>query len=81
MLDRWLQAVAKNALEPEWEARFEPSSHGFRPGWGCHDAMERINNLPGPNVRKKWVVDAALTGAFDTIRHDTILDAIKGFPC
>jgi RNA-directed DNA polymerase len=29
--DRALQALALNALEPEWEARFEPRSYGFRP--------------------------------------------------
>ena len=40
--DRALQAVAANALEPEWEARFEPRSYGFRPGRGCHDAIEAI---------------------------------------
>lgn len=32
MYDRALQAVVKSALEPEWEARFEPNSYGFRPG-------------------------------------------------
>lgn len=40
--DRALQAVALNALEPQWEARFEARSHGFRPGRGCHDAIEAI---------------------------------------
>ncbi len=40
--DRVLQAVVVNALEPEWEARFEPRSYGFRPGRGCHDAIEAI---------------------------------------
>ncbi|NEO02469.1 MAG: RNA-directed DNA polymerase, partial [Moorea sp. SIO3I7] len=30
--DRALQALAKQALEPEWEATFEPNSYGFRPG-------------------------------------------------
>src|SRR3954452_17883634 len=40
--DRVMQAVVKNALEPYWEARFEPSSFGFRPGRSCHDAIERI---------------------------------------
>ncbi len=29
--DRVLQAVVLEALEPEWEARFECSSYGFRP--------------------------------------------------
>ena len=40
--DRALQALAANALEPEWEARFEPRSYGFRPGRGCHDAIVAI---------------------------------------
>jgi RNA-directed DNA polymerase len=32
MKDRALQALVKLALEPEWEAKFEPNSYGFRPG-------------------------------------------------
>ena len=40
--DRALQALVKLALEPEWEARFEPNSYGFRPGRSCHDAIEAI---------------------------------------
>jgi RNA-directed DNA polymerase len=42
ILDRCHQARVVNALEPEWEARFEPRSYGFRPGRGCHDALEAI---------------------------------------
>jgi len=38
ILDRVHQARVKNALEPEWEARFEPRSYGFRPGRSCQDA-------------------------------------------
>ena len=40
--DRVLQACVVNALEPEWEARFEPRSYGFRPGRGCQDAIGAI---------------------------------------
>jgi len=32
MDDRAAQALVKAALEPEWEAKFEPNSYGFRPG-------------------------------------------------
>lgn len=42
MRDRALQALVKLALEPEWEARFEPNSYGFRPGRSCHDTIEAI---------------------------------------
>ncbi|WP_392483170.1 hypothetical protein [Nostoc sp. C110] len=44
MKDRALQALVKLALEPEWEARFEPNSYGFRAGRSCHDAAEAIFN-------------------------------------
>ncbi len=48
MLDRALQALVKLALEPEWEAKFEPNSYGFGcplgAGRGCHDALEAIYN-------------------------------------
>lgn len=80
VLDRCMQAIVKNALEPEWEARFEPCSYGFRPGRSCHDAIERIYGLATPRTNKKWVVDADIKGAFDNIRHATILEALAGFP-
>ena len=40
MNDRATQALVKMAIEPEWEAKFESNSYGFRPGRGCHDAIE-----------------------------------------
>lgn len=78
--DRAMQAVVANALEPEWEARFEGCSYGFRPGRSCHDAIEKIFGLARPNKRKHWVVDADVKGAFDNIGHEALLDAIGTFP-
>lgn len=78
--DRCRQAMVKNALEPEWEARFEPLSYGFRPGRSCQDAIGRIFRIARPNSKKCWIVDADIKGAFDNISHDTILEEIKGFP-
>ena len=40
--DRAQQNRVRNALEPQWEARFEARSYGFRPGRGCHDAIEAV---------------------------------------
>src|SRR5262245_5028554 len=66
IVDRALQARVLNALEPEWEARFEPKSYGFRPGRGCHDAIEAIHQtVKGPNPSRRWVLDADLRAAFD----------------
>lgn len=78
--DRCLQAIVKNALEPAWEAQFERSSYGFRPGRGCHDAIARIFNLARPTGKKRWVVDADIQGAFDNIAHAPLLQAIGAFP-
>jgi RNA-directed DNA polymerase len=80
IFDRAMQAVVKTALEPEWEARFEPCSYGFRPGRGCHDAIGRIYNFAIPTGRKKWVVDADIAGAFDNIGHDALLRQLGSFP-
>jgi RNA-directed DNA polymerase len=79
--DRALQARVVNALEPEWEARFEPRSYGFRPGRGCHDAIAAIFNLArGKSPRRCWALDADLTAAFDRIDHDALLGALGTFP-
>jgi RNA-directed DNA polymerase len=81
ILDRVHQARVANALEPEWEARFEPRSYGFRPGRGCHDAIEAIFQVAkGKSARRRWVLDADLAGAFDRIAHDHILNQLGAFP-
>lgn len=80
VLDRIMQARVKNALEPEWEARFEATSFGFRPGRGAHDAIRQVQVLACSQGRRRWVVDADIEGAFDNIDHGFLLDAIGSFP-
>jgi RNA-directed DNA polymerase len=38
--DRALQALVKICLEPQWEALFEGTSYGFRPGRSTQDAIK-----------------------------------------
>lgn len=79
--DRVLQARVKNALEPEWEARFEPKSYGFRPGRGCQDAIAVIRSFArGRLAKRRWALDADLEGAFDRIHHDHLMTMIGQFP-
>jgi RNA-directed DNA polymerase len=80
VFDRCLQAMVKNALEPFWEAKFEGTSYGFRPGRSEHDAIEKIFGLARPNKTKKWVLDADIRGAFDHISHEYLLKAIGPVP-
>jgi RNA-directed DNA polymerase len=80
LIDRCHQARVKNALEPEWEARFEPRSYGFRPGRGCHDAIESLFQTLCGKARRVWILDADLAGAFDKISHEHLLGMLGGFP-
>ncbi len=80
VVDRCLQAMVKNALEPAWEAKFEGSSYGFRPGRSGHDALEKIYLLARPNKTKKWIVDADIMAAFDQISHEYLLKTIGPVP-
>jgi len=79
IVDRAKQALAKLALEPEWEAVFEPNSYGFRPGRGAHDAMEALFKNLAINI-PCWVYDADIRDCFATISHDALLNKIETFP-
>jgi RNA-directed DNA polymerase len=80
IVDQCVQAMVKNALEPFWEAWFEGSSYGCRPGRGCHDAIESLFRLARPNTTRPWVVDADIEGAFNNIGHATLVQALGNFP-
>jgi len=81
IVDRVMQARVVNALEPEWEARFEPRSYGFRPGRGCQDAISAIFwTVKGPSPKRLWALDADLAAAFDRIDHGHLLGQLGMFP-
>nr|WP_081942936.1 reverse transcriptase N-terminal domain-containing protein [Myxosarcina sp. GI1] len=78
MRDRATQTLVKNTLEPEWEAKFEPNSYGFRPGRGAHDAIGAIYNAI--NKKPKYVLDADIAKCFDKINHQKLLTKLNTFP-
>lgn len=78
LVDRAKQKLVLLALEPQWEANFDPNSYGFRPGRCCHDAVEAvyksINRLP------KYILDADIEKCFDKIAHKPLLKKLNTFP-
>ena len=80
LADRCHQARVRHALEPEWEARFEPRSYGFRPGRGCADAIAALFTTLKGKSKRVWIVDADLSAAFDKIDHPRLLAALGSFP-
>jgi RNA-directed DNA polymerase len=78
MKDRALQTLAKLALEPEWEAKFEPNSYGFRPGRSCQDAVRAI--FDAIRYKAKYVLDADIAKCFDRIDHEALLNKLNTSP-
>lgn len=82
--DRAKQALCLLALEPEWEARFEANSYGFRPGRSCHDAIEAIyltiRNKSKDKDYHKYVLDADINQCFDKINHNYLLKKLGTLP-
>jgi RNA-directed DNA polymerase len=78
MRNRAEQALAKLALEPEWEAQFEPNSYGFRPGRSAQDAIGAIFN--SISHKAKYVLDADIAACFDKISHSAVLAKLQTFP-
>jgi RNA-directed DNA polymerase len=73
--DRVVQAAAKLVLEPIFEADFEGSSFGFRPGIGQHDALASVADHSSKGFR--WVVDADIERFFDTLDHGVLMSALR----
>lgn len=74
--DRVVQSAVKQLLEPILEARFRHVSYGFRPGRGCHGALEHIRMTLRPRRVSKldglrhetpyqWVIEGDIKGCLD----------------
>ncbi|KLT23133.1 RNA-directed DNA polymerase [Wolbachia endosymbiont of Armadillidium vulgare str. wVulC] len=72
------QTLVKMALEPEWEAKLEPNTYGFRPGRSCHDAIEAIFDVL--KQKTAYVLDADIAGCFDNINHNKLLEKLNTTP-
>lgn len=78
MGDRALQTLALMALSPQWEAHFEPSSYGFRPGRSVFDAMEAV--FLSIYKKQKWVLNADISKCFERINHEVLIKKCNTFP-
>lgn len=72
--DRVAQMVAKIYFEPKVEEIFYEDSYGYRPN---KSAIQAVGVLRERCWRKDWVVDFDITGLFDNIRHDYLIEMVK----
>lgn len=78
MKDQAKQALAKITLEPEWEAKFEDNSYGFRPERSAKDAIAAIYS--DINKTSYYALDAEIEKCFDQINHRRLLDKLNTYP-
>jgi len=77
--DRVVQAAAKIALEPVFEADLLPCSFGFRPGRSAHDALQVLIDESWRG--RRWVVETDIANCFSAIPHDRLMQAIEERVC
>ena len=77
--DRVYQEIIRMAMEPEWEAKFEPVSYGFRPKRRQHDAIRR-NYYNIQSGKWCWIFEGDFKACFDTLSHEFILKQVRNFP-
>lgn len=78
--DRIFQNIVKDALEPQWEARFAPSSYGFRPKRSTQDAIVNLHNRLSSRSTRQWVFEGDFKGCFDNLNHQYIMGCLTEFP-
>lgn len=86
--DRVVQCAVKQILEPIFEAGSWHVSYGFRPGRGCHGALEHIRMTIRPRATAadglrhmppyQWVIEGDIKGCFDHIDHHSLMERVRG---
>jgi RNA-directed DNA polymerase len=71
VVDRLVQQAILQVLEPLLDPTFSPSSFGFRPGRGAHDALRQAQKYVADGG--VIVVDVDLEKFFDRVNHDILM--------
>lgn len=74
--DKVVQMAMTMVLNQVYEVDFMGFSYGFRPGRGQHDALDAV--VVGIERRRvRWVLDADISGFFDAIDHERLIELIE----
>ena len=68
--DKLVQEAMRMILEAVFEPTFSDSSHGFRPGRGCHTALKAVRQNFQPSI---WIIEGDISKCFDSIDHSKLM--------
>lgn len=71
--DKIVGEVIRLLLEAYYEPRFSDSSHGFRPGRGCHTALTDVAKTWTGTT---WFIESDISDCFGTLDHEVMLSAL-----
>jgi group II intron reverse transcriptase/maturase len=71
VLDRFVQQLILQVLQPVFDPTFSEHSHGFRPGRRAHDAVRKAQQYI--QTGRRWVVDVDLEKFFDRVHHEVLM--------
>jgi RNA-directed DNA polymerase len=74
VVDRLVQQAILQVLEKYLDPTFSPSSFGFRPGRGAHDALAQASAYVAEG--RTIVVDLDLEKFFDRVNHDILMSRL-----
>lgn len=74
VLDRLIQQLLRQVMEPIWEGRFSEFSYGYRLGRSAHDAVKQVRTYAGSG--RIWIVDIDIEKFFDRVHHDILMRRI-----
>src|SRR5437867_477405 len=74
VVDRWIQQMLLQVLQPIFDPLFSEHSYGFRPLRSAHDAVGAAQRYV--QAGKNWVVDMDITKFFDHVNHDILMNRI-----
>lgn len=72
--DKLLAEVIRMILSAYYDEQFSDHSHGFRPGRGCHTALQDIYlHWGGAN----WLIEGDISACFDKLDHELLLSTLS----
>ena len=80
LIDYVLQAIVKNALEPEWEALFESSNYIFKQTYSGQDIITYLHKIFNSKTSKYWIINGNIRGCFNNISKKFLMNQLSHFP-